>query len=239
MAAQKLEKALYGPSLVEVVLGVILGLLAGVVAASVYLVFKPVKTVPKEPTKDVIASMVYYVPGAASSAKNHNWQAKQKQFLAGARVEVVEDELNAWAATLPTPVAAAPAPAKPAKAPAKPGEKPATPVPDDYIIPSTPNFRIANGRLQIGVKCTLNWYGLMQDVMVQATGGFRKDGDEFIFVPETVYLGSCPLHMLPSASGLLFSAISAKQKIPDELRAAWAKLNSVTLEGSTLKLAAQ
>jgi hypothetical protein len=240
MAAQKLEKALYGPSLMEVILGVILGLLAGVVAACVFLVFKPVKTVPLLPkeAKDPLQSTIYFVPGSTLSGKSRNWQAKQKQFIAGTPVLLVEDELNAWATSLPT-AAPAPAPVKPAK-PAKPGEAaPSTPAPEGYIIPATPNFRIVDGRLQIGLKCTLNWYGLMQEVIVQATGTFKKEGDQYAFVPETVYLGSCPLHMLPSASNLLLSTIASKQKIPDDIRAAWAKLNIVTLEGSTLKLAVQ
>lgn len=238
MAAQKLEKALYGPSIVEVIFGVILGLLAGVVVACIYLVFKPVKTVQKMPAKEAIASTVYYLPGAMTNAKSRNWQAKQKKLLAGTAVELVEDELNAWAATLPSPGGGA-GPAKPLKAAAKPGGAPTPPPLEGYLIPGLPNFRIADGRLQIGLKCTLNWYGIMQDVTVQTTGTFRKEGDEFVYVPETVFLGSCPLHTLPSVSGLLLSAIASKQKIPDEIRASWAKLNNVTLEGSTLKLAAQ
>jgi hypothetical protein len=242
MAAQKLEKALYGPSLMEVILGVILGLLAGVVAACVFLVFKPVPTVPTLPkeAKDPLQSTVYFVPGSTLSGKSRNWQLKQKQLIAGTAVLLVEDELNAWAMSLPNAAPAVPAkPVKPAK-PAKPGEAaPSTPAPEGYIIPATPNFRIVDGRLTIGLKCTLNWYGLMQDVTVQTTGTFRKDGDQFTFVPETVYLGSCPLHMLPAASNLLLSTIAAKLKIPDEIRAAWAKLNIVALEGSTLKLAVQ
>jgi hypothetical protein len=239
MAAQKLEKALYGPSMTEVILGVILGLLAGVAAACIFLVFKPVKTVPQLPkeAKDSLQSTVYFVPGSTLSGKNRNWQAKQKQLIAGTAILLVEDELNAWATTLPTVAVAAPA--KPGK-PAKPGEAaPSTPAPEGYLIPATPNFRIVDGRLQIGLKCTLNWYGLMQDVTVQATGTFKREGDQYVFAPETVYLGSCPLHLLPAASNFLLATIASKQKIPDDIRAAWAKLNIVALEGSTLKLAVQ
>jgi len=241
MAAQKLEKALYGPSLTEVILGVILGLLAGVAGACVFLVFKPVKQVPvlpKEAAKEQFQNTVYFIPGSTLSGKARPWQAKQKQFIAGTAVLLVEDEFYAWAASLPTATTAPAKPAKPGK-PGKPGEVSSAPPPEGYIIPAAPNFRIVDGRLQIGLNCTLNWYGLMQDVTVQATGTFKKEGDQFAFVPETVYLGSCPLHMLPSASQLLLSTIAAKQKIPDEMRAAWAKLNNVTLEGSTLRLAVQ
>lgn len=238
MADNKINKALYGPSMLEVVLGAALGLLVGVVFAGVYLVFKPVqqvKEMPKEPSR----SMVYYLPGSESSAKSKGWQAKQKQFLAGARIQVVEDELNAWSASLSSPPAK---PAKPADKP-KPGDKPAAkpdePAPDGFVIPAKPNFRIIGDKLQIGLKCTLNWYGYMTEVTVQATGGFRKEGDQFVFAPDTVYLGSCPLHMLPAASTPLVDHIISKEKVSDEIGAAWAKLNQVTIEGGALKLAVQ
>jgi hypothetical protein len=154
-------------------------------------------------------------------------------------VQLVEDELNAWAATLAVPTASAPAaPATPAK-PGKPGEKASKPTPDGFVIPAKPNFRIVNGRLQIGTQCTLNWYGLATDVTVQATGDLLKEGDLFVFVPETVYLGSCPLHLIPMISGLLISHLEANTVVSDDVRAAWAKLSEVKIEGNTLKLAAR
>src|SRR5690242_8328134 len=101
MADKKLEKALYGPSVTEVALGAVLGLIAGVLVAVVYLVFKPVAQVKAMP-KETLRSVVYYLPGNDSNAKSRGWQAKQKQFLAGTSVTVVEDELNAWSASVGT-----------------------------------------------------------------------------------------------------------------------------------------
>lgn len=225
MAAKKLEKALYGPSMTEVVLGALLGLLVGVSAACVYLVFKEVPTVkqiPKEPVRGV----VYYLPGSDSNAKSRGWEAKQKQFLSGATISLNEDELNAWANSIKAPVAAKPAPG-------------AAPVSEDYFVPGQPNFRIVDGKIQIGLSCKLNWYGLATEVTVQATGDFRSVGSEFAFVPETVYLGSCPVHQLPGMASLLVGQILNRQKIPDEARAAWAKVSDISLEGSLLKLGTQ
>jgi hypothetical protein len=249
---KKIEKELYGPSVTEVAIGAILGLLLGVVVAGVYLVFKPVATVKAMP-KEISRSTVYYLPGSESSAKSKGWQAKQKLFLAGTAVELGEDELNAWAAATGTPPAA-PKPAekaKPAK-PGKPGEKPKAeekpaekadkadaPPPDGFIIPSTPNFRVVGDKLQIGMKCTLNWFGLTYDVTVMTTGAFKQSGDQVVFAPDTVYLGSCPLHLLPAASGALVNHLVTKQKVPDETRLAWTKLTSVTIEGGLLKFAVQ
>ncbi len=116
MAAKKLDKALYGPSVAEVALGAVLGLLVGVVVAAIFLVFKPVATV-KEMPKQVSRTTVYFLPGSTAGARG--WEDKQKQFLAGASIAVSEADLNAWAVA-----ADAPAPdAKAGKAAPKPDEK--------------------------------------------------------------------------------------------------------------------
>lgn len=233
MADAKLEKALYGPSTAEVALGAILGLFVGVLAACIYLVFKPVaqvKEMPKEPVRGV----VYYIPGSDSSAKSKNWQAKLKQFNAGASIEVIEDEMNAWAnatfAAAPKPAAAKPDAAAPA---------PNAPASGGIFQPGTPNFKIKDGKLQIGFKCLLNWYGLAREVTVVTTGDIRRSGDHFVYHADTLHLGSCPLHLLPAVSGLLISHLIEKKAVPDEFKSAWAKLGDATLEGATLKLSAQ
>ncbi|RXK55996.1 hypothetical protein ESB00_08995 [Oleiharenicola lentus] len=227
---KKIEKALYGPSATEVALGALLGLLVGVFAACVYLVLKPVSTV-KEMPKEPIRGMLYYIAGSDSTAKGRTWSAKQKQFIAGTSVTLVEEELNAWATGTFT---AAP---KPAAAGAKAEEAKAT---DNGIFqPGTPNFKFVNGKLQIGTKCVLNWYGLTTEVMVISTGVFERSGDRFVFKAETLHLGSCPLHLLPSLSGPLFDHLVGKKKTPDDIKSAWVKLGDVVIEGTTLKLSFQ
>lgn len=237
MADKKLEKALYGPSVTEVALGAVLGLICGVLVACVYLVFKPVqqvKVLPKEPSR----SVVYYIPGSESSAKSRTWQAKQKQLIAGTNVTVVEDELNAWASTLAAP----PAP-KPPAAKGKPAEEApkdaAKPPPEGFVIPGTLNFKIVDNDVQVGLKCTLNWYGMTYDTTVVAMGTFEQSGDSIVFKPGKLYLGSCPLHLLPAIPNLLVSALTAKVKVPDDLRIALTKLKSVTVEKGAMTLAVQ
>lgn len=234
--ARKIEKALYGPSIVEVFLGAVLGLAAGVLTACVFLVFKPVPTVREIP-KDRPRGMVYFVPGSESRVHGATWQAKQKQFLSGTSVQLVEDELNSWL-TASIKLAAPPAAPKPG-ASAPPASPPAgadSTASNQIFIPSKPNFKIANEKLQIGATCTLNWYGVMTDVTLQSTGIFTKDGDHFVYTPDTLYLGSCPLHMLPGAAPLLMSHLFSKAKVPDEFRDAWYKLNDVAVSGAYLKL---
>lgn len=237
MADKKVEKALYGPSTTEVALGAVLGLVAGVLVACVYLVFKPVAVV-KELPKEPVRGTVYYVPGSESSARNKAWSAKQKQFTGGAGIELIEDELNAWAAATFSAVPAAAAP-KPGAA-ATPTPAAGAAAPDGGIFqPAAPNFKIADGKLRIGFKCVLNWYGLTHEVFVVATGEIRRSGDKFDFRPESLYLGSCPLHLLPSVANPLFAHLLGKKTVPDEIKSAWAKLGEVTIEGSILKLAVQ
>lgn len=232
MADKKLEKALYGPSTTEVILGAILGLLVGIGVACVYLVFKPVLTV-KEMPKEIVRGVVYYLPGTDGKAKGKEWETKLKQFQAGTTINVNEDELNAWIASKKTA-----APAKPAAPAAAGAPAAAAPTVEGYVIPGAPNIRIVDGQMQVGLPCTLNWYGLMTDVTVQATGAFQKSGEFHVFNPKTIYLGSCPLHILPGIGGLLLDHIVEKQGFPDELRAAWAKLGDVTITGGTLSLTA-
>lgn len=239
MADKKLEKALYGPSMTEVALGAVLGLVVGVLGACVYLVFKPVAQV-KELPKEPLRSVVYYIPGTESNAKSKGWQAKQKQMLSGKAfsLSLVEDELNMWANTIADP---APAP-KPA---GKPGAKPAAKtedapkaVGDGIFNPGKPNFHIVDGKLQIGGKCLLNWYGLTYEVTVVTTGTFSKSGDSVSFSADKVYLGSCPVHLLPGVAGPLVAHLITRVKVADEMRAAWAKLDSASIEGGALKLVA-
>ena len=239
MADKKLEKALYGPSMTEVALGAVLGLVAGVLAACVYLVFKPVSQVKEMPAEDkVVKGMVYFIPGNESGAKSRGWQAKQKTILNSPTfsIDLVEDELNAWANTLSAPAPAAPAPK--AGAPAAAAD-PAKPVGEGIFLPGKPNFRVVDGKLQITAKCILNWYGLTKEVTVITTGDFTKSGDTVIYTPATLYLGSCPVHMIPSLAGPLMAHLISKEKVPDEVRAAWSKLDSVTIEKGTLKFVAQ
>lgn len=219
----------------EVALGAILGLIAGVLVACVYLVFKPVSQVKEMPAEDKIQkSVVYFIPGNESSAKSRGWQAKQKQILGNPTftLDLVEDELNAWANTLTAP-APAPKPGAPA------GAAPA-PAVDGIFNPGKPNFKVVTGnKLQLSAKCVLNWYGLTKEVTVIATGTFAKSGNTVGFSPETLYLGSCPVHLLPAVAGPLMSHLIAREKVPEEVRAAWAKLDSVAIDGTKLTLVAQ
>jgi len=236
MADKKVEKALYGPSTLEVALGALLGLVAGVATACVYLVAKPTVTVselPKEPAKGV----VYYIAGTADSSKARGWEAKLATFVAGGTVAATEDELNAWAASLKQPPA--PAAKEEGKTPAPTAAKKSEPAANEFLSSSGLNFRVAQGEVQIAQKVLFNYFGLQKELLLQARGGFERSGDGYVFHPRQVYLGSCPIHALPGVAGALGRALVAKHPLSDDFRAAWAKVSAIAVQDRQLQVTTQ
>jgi len=222
--SKKLDRAAHGPSAAEIVLGVILSATLGVIIGAVSMISRPVvaaRELPKEPDPKA----VYYLEGARDAGKARQAAAKRTAFVQGQSVSVVEDELNALLAA-----SAAPAPA------AKPGEPPAAPPPPGMIAPGTPNVRIRDGIMQVGVPVTLNVAGLNHSIIVQARGGFEKQGDRFVFAPDTLLVGSCPVERVPILSGYVRSQFLGAKGIPEDVATAWGKLANVAIEGSTLTL---
>jgi hypothetical protein len=222
----KVDRALHGPGWGEVIVGAVLSLVLGVVLGAVLLILKPVvvaKEVPKEPAPGA----VYYVEGSRDASKARQVLAKRKAFVDGQSVRVTEEEVN----TLADASAAN-------KAAAKPGDKAApAPAPTGMIAPGTPNVRIRNGVMQVGVPVTVSVFGFDQKLIVQARGGFAKEGETFVFEPNEVYLGSCPVQRLPFLNSLIRKKVLAAQSIPEDIATAWSKLSNVTIEGNAVNLA--
>jgi len=225
---------MYGPSWIEVIVGAVISVIIGIVLAAAFLIFKPVtqvKELPKEPA----VGMVYYIEGSHDSAKARRVVSKLKIFAQGGSIVLNEDEINT-AATPATPAGPTP---PPAKGPAAAGKVPAAePDSGDFLTPGAPNFRIHDGQLQISVPVRVKYalVGLNQSFLVQAKGTIARQGDTFVYVPETVYVGSCPLQRLPLATGWVMNKILSAQHVPPELAAAWGRLADVALEPTALKL---
>lgn len=247
MSSKKVDRALYGPSWTEVIIGAALSFVIGMILAAAVLVLRPVQTVrelPKEPGRDV----VYYIEGSKDSTRGRQWLRKREMLDQGTSVTLSEDELNAAFYTTPpadkakppapaekgTPAAKAKAPAPPP--PAAPPAPPAAAASEGLLVPGAPNFRMHDNLLQVGVPCTLNVYGFKLSVIVIATGGFAKNDDGIAFVPETFYVGSLPVSRLPMVEGLVTKKILTAQPPPEDLVAAWKKLSDAAIDGKTLKL---
>ncbi len=227
--SSKVDRAAHGPSWGEVILGAILSLLLGVVLGAALLIFKPVvmaKEMP--PAKDRQPGAVYYVEGLRGDASRAKQAlAKRKALMEGQSIKVTEDEVNSLVSASAAPTVAA-----------KPGEAPAAPA-SETVSTGTPNVRIREGVMQVGVPVTLNVLGLEQKLIAQARGAFEKDGDRFVYVPREMYLGSCPVHRLPFLAGYVRGKLLSSEQVPDDIAAAWSRFTTVAIEGNALVLAAQ
>jgi hypothetical protein len=246
MVSSKIEKAKYGPGLVEIFFGVLMSLSLGAVVAVIYLAVQPVQVGPPDP-KAGPAGLVIYVKGTQDADRGKQWLRKKQLFTEGTSVEVNEDELNEWitAGTTPEPPKAADekksAPASPAKsaAPATPAAPATTEASAGIIQFGTPNFRIVNGALQMGSEGELNldMFAIKRPIVLQASGRFARVEGKITFIPDQFYIGCCPLHKLPGVAAFVLDHVLANENIPDDIAAAWKKLSAVSIEGSTLKLA--
>lgn len=227
--SRKIDRALRGPSWLEVILGAVLSLVLGVLLGAGLLIFRPVvvvKELPKADARDPKA--VYFVEGSRDTTKGREATAKRKLLAEGRSVSVIEDELNALAgpaATFATPKAGANAP-----------EKPAGATDDGMVVTGTPNFRIRDGALQVGLPVTLNVLGLSEKVIVHTRGGFEKQGDLFVYEPAEFFVGSLPLQRLPIVPNYARETFLNAQAIPADIKAAWPKLAKVSIDGNVLNL---
>ncbi|MES1166853.1 MAG: hypothetical protein ABUL68_02525, partial [Pseudomonadota bacterium] len=122
MASKKIDRALYGPSWAEVIIGAVLSFVLGVLLAATLLILKPVPTVRELP-KEPVAGVVYYIEGSKDATKGKLWASKHQMLATGTSVTLSEDELNAIFAPIPDKTKPAPTP------PAQKGQPgaPATP----------------------------------------------------------------------------------------------------------------
>ncbi len=210
------QRALYGPGWTEVILGVGLSLLAGVIFGAVWLILKPV-VIAKESSPTAAPGSVFYFAGATNATAARTWMRK-KQILAegqaGAFV-LTEEELNAWAAD---------------------AMKSSAPDATDLIAPSQLNFRIADGLLQIATPASVNLLGLSLPVIIQARGVFQKQDDGFTFVPEEMYLGSLATHRIPGLAVRTLHYLAQIHPLPTDVTEGWKKLSAVAIDGRQLRL---
>jgi hypothetical protein len=222
----KFDRSRYGPGWVELILGSVLSVLLGAVLAAAYFVFKPVATVRELPSQP-LPGMVYYIQGSRDDSRARRLQAKEKFFLKGGSVVLNEDELNTAANPLADQSQAAKAAAAAAPAASTP-----------WLTPGPPNFRIHDGTMQITVPVRLRveLANLDLAILVQAKGHFVRRVDTFVFVPSTMYVGSCPVERLPAVMAFLEDKVLRAQPIPADIMAAWGRLADVMIDGSNLRL---
>ncbi len=210
------QRALYGPGWVEVILGVGVSLLAGVILGAVWLIFKPV-VVAKELSATAAPGSVFYYPGATNPSAARTWMRKKQILAEGQTGEFVltEEELNAWAADT---------------------MKSSPPDATAAVSPSQINFRIADGILQVATPVSVDLLGISLPVVIQARGDFHKAGDVFTFAPHEMYLGSLATHRIPGLADRTLRYLARIHPFPQDVTDGWKKLAAVSIEGKQLRL---
>ncbi len=236
-STRKLDRKHHEPGWGEVILGAVLSVVLGAALGVVALVFKPVtvvkeKDMPSEPAPGV----TYFIEGSRDTGKAKQANAKRKAFAQGAsgQFSIIEDELNTIAGPA-TPVA---------PPPKKAGDKPAAGAPaagsavpaGETLAAGTPNFRIADNAVQIGIPVTMNLLGADLRVIMQARGNFVKKGNVFAYEPTSLMVGGCPMDRLPFAAGYVTKKFLDSQVIAEDIAATWPKVVDVKVDGRTLKV---
>jgi len=251
----KFKRDQYEPGWIEITIGTMLSVVVGVVFGAVYMVMKPVVTVKELPREDEREhGAIYFVEGARDPARAKLLVAKRKTLVGGGSVAVDENELNILTSpAAPPPAAPVPA-AKGGKADSKKGKTAAAPAPTPHepepksapppppaiigtgYTAGAPNFRIRDGLLQIGVPVKVDVFGLEISVLVQTQGTFVKSGGTFVYEPETIWVGSCPIDRVAVARDFVVKKVLNPQPVPDDIQNAWSKLAGVSVVGSVLRL---
>ncbi len=104
---------------------------------------------------------------------------------------------------------------------------------------SAPSFRLRDDQLQIGVSMHLYVYGYLIATLVQTRGTFVRKGGIFAFDPQTMWIGSCPVHRLPLLGSPVMDKVIGSQTWPETVVTAWTKLSEVRVSDSSLSLTVQ
>jgi hypothetical protein len=214
----KIERALYGPSAMEVTLGALLSIVLGIVLGMIFLIVKPVEVVRDVPAQPE-ARTVYYVEGSTSSARGRQYLRKRQLFLEGSAetIALSEEELNTWIAS----------------SRANPDSQSAL---GGMFEPKSANFRVRDSVFQIALPSSLTLFGFDRPVVIQARGDFERRGERFVFAPDEMYLGSLATHRVPGLTSIVVNRLLDGHEIPPETQAAWARLTGVAVEGDQLVL---
>jgi hypothetical protein len=219
---EKYERALYGPSFTEVIVGGLLSLILGGLLALLYLTVKPVE-LAKQPPADPEFGTVYFVEGSANATRGRQYLRKRQLFIeggSGVTISLTEDELNTWIAS----------------SRANPDAQRSS---DGVLVPQAVNFRVRDGQLQIGLPSTFNLLGLNRNVVIQARGGFARRGERLVFEPAQLYLGSLPAHRVPGLTAFVSNRLLDGQAVPADIANAWQRVQDIAIAEDHLVLAMQ
>ena len=216
-------RAQHGPGMFEILFGALLSLGLGGALGIVCLVIRPVekvKELPKDPVGPAIYQPVYFIAGSADSNKTpaferqsaHGGPARHNRQPDGRRIEPVRgvDRVHR----------------RPRRRRAAPNRRPPpsrrwrqragqtggiSAVEIAQLPPGSANFRIHDGALQIAVPGDLQSPGNRFPVAPANAGRICPRGQPMAspFNPDTLCVGSLPVHRLPGVSAWIFKRLLA------------------------------
>lgn len=241
MSALSVDRETYGPSWFEILVVVWLSVLLGGLLAAIHLIFKPINLVTALP-KDAPQGEVFFIQGNVNPVIAKGWQVKQQLFASGQSVSVVEEELNAAFSSLtdrmpppPPPPPPAPKPKPGAKAPAPtPAAPPPAPVEEDLFVPGQTNYRIADGMFQVALPVRITFLDTI--VQLQIAGRFEPRNGVQTFVPDSMHVGSLPVHLIPALPSYILGKVASRLPFPADFMQSWAKVKEVTFDGRQMNI---
>jgi len=212
-----------------IIVQILSGAVVGLLIAGVYLALKPVKVVDaqaaakaaKDGAPTLERNVVTYTPGNTGHPNGQQWRQRENAFLnkVPSGVAASETDINRWIATTYGSV----------------DRRIEYKDFDVAIDPLFPVVRLDGSQVQVGFEFRCTQGKSERTVVAHARGHFEKQGDQHVFVPTTVYLGSCPL---PGPLGtMLVEKLGAAYPVPDAVAASWKAVTSAKVEESQLKLA--
>lgn len=215
------------PSLFSVLFGGLFAAFLGALLAAVNLAVTPVQRVKAMPPEEErTPGQVYLVMGEDSALPS--WEAKRDRLLAGegTTLEILAGELNGWSRrAFGSGIRDSEVP------PALMGFLPE---------PTAPAFRLTDDeRLQISSALAIPRFP-NRELTYQATGQFESGSDGAPdFVPERIYIGSCPIPGIPGLRSLIHGFLAnafITTESYQELAPAWNRIRSASVKEGYIEL---
>jgi len=212
-----------------IIVQILSGAAVGLLIAGVYLALKPVKMMDAQTAAKAAETaaatternVVVYTPGNPGHPNGQQWRQRETAFLnrAPTGVAASEQDINRW---ITTTYGSA--------------DRRIEYKEYDFVIdPLLPLCRIDGGEVQLAFEFRCRQGKSEKSIVAHARGRLEKQGDQHVFVPTKVYLGSCPL---PGMLGTkLVEKLGATYPVPDAMTASWKAVTSAKVEEGQLKLA--
>ncbi len=220
------ENEASGPGWGGAIVAAILSTIIGVVLAVANLIILPVASVKEiPPEEEQVPKTVYFISGGDKGGST--WKQK-KTFLESGQsgtLLLLEGDLNRWA--------------KSSFRPDPKQNEDGGLLSQITMVPETPNFRIADEKLQVSSQLVIPILGEGKKFTYQAVGSFVGDSGSNKFKAESGYIGTCPIPNIAGLPDRVYNLLASKFLQSEEYTALnpnWTQLSQVVIENNQIKL---